>query len=331
MAEKNLSVRIVLKHDVEENWLKATGFIPKQGELIVYDRDDNYTYERFKIGDGETNVNDLPFGNSTATESIPKLTTQTVAIADLESGVYLWDYDGEKTLDYYSGTKQIYQNPTLIQISSDVDNTQKDFYLLDDSGGADENNQEFIWGAIYIDDEGFCHSRYLKNIPEEEIENIDTSTFVKASDDITWTGDHVFNGEVDFSKSNVIGLNTGGISKTKITLAELQTMLTNYSSNKGKIIQIVAKNATDNHQRILEHIGLLQITNKSSIHKNVSYTHISQSGLNGSTFNVNITTSSAQLNFFDWECVIADGATNTLDAATYTVSDNLYEFYVIGG
>lgn len=61
MSEKILNSRIVNKHDSEENWLKATGFTPKQGELIVYDIDENYSYERIKIGDGVHNVNDLPF------------------------------------------------------------------------------------------------------------------------------------------------------------------------------------------------------------------------------------------------------------------------------
>ena len=61
MAEKNFNARIVHKHDTEANWNKATSFIPKQGELIVYDRDSTYDYERIKIGDGVTNVNALPF------------------------------------------------------------------------------------------------------------------------------------------------------------------------------------------------------------------------------------------------------------------------------
>lgn len=64
MAEKNLNARIVHKHDTEENWLKAINFIPRQGEIIVYDIDDNYDYERFKIGDGQTLVDDLPFANA---------------------------------------------------------------------------------------------------------------------------------------------------------------------------------------------------------------------------------------------------------------------------
>lgn len=62
MSEKTLSnIRIVNKHDTEANWLKATGFTPKQGEIIVYDVDATYSYERIKIGDGVQNVNALPF------------------------------------------------------------------------------------------------------------------------------------------------------------------------------------------------------------------------------------------------------------------------------
>ena len=61
MAEKNIKSRIVHKHDIETNWNLAENFTPKQGEIIVYDVDDNYSYQRFKIGDGEQNVNTLPF------------------------------------------------------------------------------------------------------------------------------------------------------------------------------------------------------------------------------------------------------------------------------
>lgn len=67
MAEKNIKSRIVHKHDTELNWNKATNFIPKQGEIIVYDIDSNHSYERIKIGDGVTNVNNLPFVISTLT------------------------------------------------------------------------------------------------------------------------------------------------------------------------------------------------------------------------------------------------------------------------
>ena len=63
MAEKNIKARIVHKHDSELNWLKAVNFVPMQGELVIYDPDDMCFYSRFKIGDGITNVNDLPFAD----------------------------------------------------------------------------------------------------------------------------------------------------------------------------------------------------------------------------------------------------------------------------
>lgn len=78
MANKNFNTRIINKHDTEENWSKAN-FIPKQGELIIYDKDDNYDIERFKIGDGTTSVNNLPFrsidgGYEALTEILPETT-----------------------------------------------------------------------------------------------------------------------------------------------------------------------------------------------------------------------------------------------------------------
>ena len=64
MAEKNINARIIHKHDTEANWNLATNFTPKQGEIIVYDVDATHAYERFKIGDGVTNVTSLPFVTS---------------------------------------------------------------------------------------------------------------------------------------------------------------------------------------------------------------------------------------------------------------------------
>lgn len=55
-----MSTRIVHKHDTELNW-NSVDFTPKQGEIIIYDIDENYNYERMKIGDGITKVVSLPF------------------------------------------------------------------------------------------------------------------------------------------------------------------------------------------------------------------------------------------------------------------------------
>lgn len=69
MAEKTLNSRVINKHDTEENWLKASNFIPKQGEIIVYDIDENNAAPRMKIGDGANNVNDLEFIGDASTIS----------------------------------------------------------------------------------------------------------------------------------------------------------------------------------------------------------------------------------------------------------------------
>lgn len=67
MAEnqKRVKTRIINMHDTEANWHSNANKnkIPEKGELIIYDIDTTYTYERFKIGDGKTTVIDLPFAS----------------------------------------------------------------------------------------------------------------------------------------------------------------------------------------------------------------------------------------------------------------------------
>ena len=64
MAEKIISARLVNKHDTPENWEAHATFVPKQGEFIVYDKDNTNPDVKVKIGDGCQNVSDLPFFSS---------------------------------------------------------------------------------------------------------------------------------------------------------------------------------------------------------------------------------------------------------------------------
>ena len=59
----NITTRIRQKHDTAANWASAVNFTPMAGELIVYDADDTTTYPRFKVGNGQDNINDLPFSD----------------------------------------------------------------------------------------------------------------------------------------------------------------------------------------------------------------------------------------------------------------------------
>lgn len=66
------NTRVQLKRDTTENWNNATGFIPLQGEVIIYTDYSSYEKEvngqmetilipNIKIGTGNSYVQDLPF------------------------------------------------------------------------------------------------------------------------------------------------------------------------------------------------------------------------------------------------------------------------------
>lgn len=63
MATKTIKTRIINKHAKESDWEKAVNFVPLLGEFIIYDPDETCFGARFKIGDGVSNVNDLPFAD----------------------------------------------------------------------------------------------------------------------------------------------------------------------------------------------------------------------------------------------------------------------------
>lgn len=64
MIEKKIESRVRNKHDTQANWEKAVNFVPLNGEIIIYDIDENHIYPRVKIGDGTTKINELPFVGS---------------------------------------------------------------------------------------------------------------------------------------------------------------------------------------------------------------------------------------------------------------------------
>ena len=97
-TEKTLKTRVVLKHDTEANWKTAGNaanpFIPKKGEVIIYDPDGTHTYSRQKVGDGIKNINTLPFlgatvGTADSSESLSKIqyTAESVIPTTPEQGV----------------------------------------------------------------------------------------------------------------------------------------------------------------------------------------------------------------------------------------------------
>lgn len=56
-SNKILQTRIQCKIDTEENWNKATTFIPLSGEIVIYEGE----VPRIKVGDGISYLSSLPF------------------------------------------------------------------------------------------------------------------------------------------------------------------------------------------------------------------------------------------------------------------------------
>lgn len=63
MAEKSLQARIQNKCDTTANWAKATNFVPKKGEIIVYSDGGGTGIPKMKVGDGITKVGGLKFAD----------------------------------------------------------------------------------------------------------------------------------------------------------------------------------------------------------------------------------------------------------------------------
>lgn len=96
MAEKQLKTRFQLKIDTEENWSKATNFIPKEGEVIFYKPDDSNPRYRIKIGDGTTTVNSLSFAfdidtelSATSINPVQNSTVNTALSSKAEKGNFI--------------------------------------------------------------------------------------------------------------------------------------------------------------------------------------------------------------------------------------------------
>ena len=92
---KQINTRIVLKNDIEEHWQQAVNFTPILGELILYNPDSTHNYSRLKVGDGVTNVNELPFVD----DNILNALTSYAKIEDVPTKVGQLENDSKYTTE----------------------------------------------------------------------------------------------------------------------------------------------------------------------------------------------------------------------------------------
>lgn len=96
LADKNLKARIVNKNGTSAEWEKATSFVPKKGELILYT-----DLNKIKIGDGITKVNDLPFVTDNYVSKTGDTMTGALGLRvepNAKKGVLLFGQDAENPL-----------------------------------------------------------------------------------------------------------------------------------------------------------------------------------------------------------------------------------------
>lgn len=121
MGTKTIKTRIIHKHAIEAHWALAANFIPKQGELIIYD--DRYTDSdgneiivadtiKYKIGDGVTLINDLPFVGGTPVKSDVITLSSSSWIGDAEP------YSQVVAISNVTTNSKIDLQPTITQLSN---------------------------------------------------------------------------------------------------------------------------------------------------------------------------------------------------------------------
>ena len=120
--KKYIDSRIINKHDVETNWNNNPDFIPSQGEIILYDIDEHYNFERFKIGDGITNVINLPF---VIPSKVSQLENDSKFLSEEQIKSMVESLNSDKTLRFYciedvtviiNGTPKTYSANSNVEI-----------------------------------------------------------------------------------------------------------------------------------------------------------------------------------------------------------------------
>lgn len=143
---------IAHRNDTAENWARAINFSPKKGEIIIYNPDpigtdyteeviiegvtytvNSSTHVRFKIGDGITNVNALPFVSTPANEGV---SAPTITVDSKLSGTSTNPVQNKvvkAALDDKANANDVYNKETLDNKLSGKENTDNRTDSIDDN------------------------------------------------------------------------------------------------------------------------------------------------------------------------------------------------------
>ena len=162
--EKQINSRIQHKHDTYSNWLKSVyisasvadtrlehPFIPKAGEIIIYDAD-KWLASNMKIGDGIHNVDELPF------EHPLEITSEGL---EEEINDFIINCVIPRGLLGYTFNCNIYDSPHTLFISNAY---SENYYLKVDDGSNALIKPLSYWTetlSMYISDVSYSDNDYL--------------------------------------------------------------------------------------------------------------------------------------------------------------------------
>lgn len=96
------NARVFLKNGTEEDWDKLADFIPGKGEAIIYTVDQTHSTPRIKIGDGVTQLSELPFALGIDLDNIvAKRVGHKLTFGSGEA--YQYDGSADVTVPVYTG------------------------------------------------------------------------------------------------------------------------------------------------------------------------------------------------------------------------------------
>jgi hypothetical protein len=122
MEIKKFNGRFVPKGDTEANWNKAVGFIPLDKEIIIYKPDEIHLAARFKVGDGKTVVQELPFSGADEIEIKTYIDSKIEAIPQAD-----YNQNDPAAADYIKN-RPFYEEETIITKELVNESVSEEYY-----------------------------------------------------------------------------------------------------------------------------------------------------------------------------------------------------------
>lgn len=224
MAEKSLQARIQNKIDLTANWEKATNFIPKKGEIIVYSDGGGTGVPKMKVGDGTTVVGSLEF----ITATVPDASATIKGVVNTGEQTF----GGNKTFRGYLRVVNDNHGTSAIALGSAdsstnylyLDRSKLGFGKVNASGGSTSASLKFSFGTIecygsFVSDDssslGEADRPWPKAYITKLIGNADTATTASSVSNSLSINGKSYNGSAAVDVG-VIGAEYGGSGKTTL-------------------------------------------------------------------------------------------------------------------